>query len=70
MRKSILRILHAMQKWRRGQIDAMPYTPFEFGMALDDCIRILRKLTDEQVNEILNGKERYFGGYKKKRLKK
>ena len=44
-----------MQKWRRGGGE-MPYTPKQFGEAIDNSIRILRKLTDKQVNEILNGR--------------
>ena len=57
MRKNVIRILHEMQKWRRGANMDMPCTPREFGFMIDDCIRILRKLTDEQVNEILYGRE-------------
>lgn len=44
-----------MQKWRRGGGE-MPYTPKQFGEAIDNSMRILRKLTDKQVNEILNGR--------------
>lgn len=44
-----------MQKWRRGGKGEMP-SPKEFGFAIDDCIRILRGLSDEQVNRILNEK--------------
>lgn len=32
----------------------MPYTGKEFGLMIDDCIRVLRKLTDKQVEDILN----------------
>lgn len=46
-----------MQKWRRGKGKTMPFSQREFGEAIDDCIRILRKLDDGQVNEILNEKE-------------
>ena len=35
----------------------MPLTPREFGEAIDDCIRILRKISDEQFNGIINGKK-------------
>ena len=42
-----------MQKWRRGHGSAMPFTPYEFGLAIDDCIRLLRGLSDEQVEKIL-----------------
>lgn len=43
-----------MQKWRRGADMEMPYTGKEFGLMIDDCIRVLRKLTDKQVEDILN----------------
>lgn len=42
-----------MQKWRRGKLKVMPQTPTEWGVAIDDCIRLLRKLNDEQVKGIL-----------------
>ena len=45
-----------MQKWRRGGGD-MPFSPKEFGIAIDDCIRLLRKLSDEQFNDLMNGKQ-------------
>lgn len=41
-----------MQKWRRGG-GVMPLTHKEFGKAIDHCIRILRNMSDEQVNEIM-----------------
>ena len=45
------------QKWRRGARIGYPLHPKEVGDMLDDCIRILRKLRDEQVNNILNEKK-------------
>lgn len=45
-----------MQKWRRGKGKYMPYTPKEFGLMIDDCIRILRKMSDEQYNYLINEK--------------
>lgn len=57
MRKELINKLGLMQMWRRGANMDMPCTPREFGFMIDDCIRILRKLTDEQVNEILYGRE-------------
>lgn len=42
-----------MQKWRRGHGSSMPFTSREFGLAIDDCIRLLRGLSDEQVEKIL-----------------
>ena len=52
----LLRKLHDMQKWRRGYGSSLPLSSYEFGQAIDDCIRILRGLSDEQVNRILNEK--------------
>ena len=42
-----------MQKWRRGGGD-MPCSPTEWGVTIDDCIRLLRKLSNEQFNELMN----------------
>lgn len=56
MRKTLIRTLHLHQKWRRGGKIQMQ-SPKDIGLALDACIRILRKLSDEQVNDILNGKK-------------
>lgn len=53
MRKALIRKLHDMQKWRRGANIPMPLTPKEFGEAIDDCIRLLRGLSDEQVENLL-----------------
>lgn len=47
MRKALIRKLHEMQKWRRGG-GVMPLTPKD-----DHCIRMLRNMNDEQVNEIM-----------------
>lgn len=57
MRKQLIRKLHGYQKWRRGASIEHPLHPKEVGLMLDDCIRILRKLSDEQVNGILNEKK-------------
>lgn len=46
-----------MQKWRRGGGD-MPCSPTEWGVTIDDCIRLLRKLSDEQFNELMNDSNR------------
>lgn len=51
MRKTLIRKLHLAQKWRRGGNGEMP-SPKEFGLAIDDCIRLLRRLSDEQFNEL------------------
>lgn len=55
MRKKLIRTLHGMQKWRRGGKGEMPFSPKEFGLAIDDCIRLLRKLNDEQFKSLING---------------
>lgn len=47
-----------MQKWRRGGKGDMPFSPKEFGLAIDDCIRLLRKLNDEQFNDLINAGNR------------
>lgn len=44
-----------MQKWRRGEKGEMPFSPKEFGLAIDDCIRLLRKLSEEQFKSLING---------------
>lgn len=45
--RKALEVLHAMQKWRRRRkgvcFDPMPYTPKEFGEAIDVALRVLRK---------------------------
>ena len=56
MRKSLIRNLHDYQKWRRGA-RTNPLHPKVVGIMLDDCIRVLRRLSDEQVNGILNEKK-------------
>lgn len=56
MRKALIRKLHVYQKWRRGY-RTLALHPKEVGLMIDDCIRVLRKLSDEQVNEILSEKK-------------
>ena len=56
MRKTLIRRLHLYQKWRRGARIEHPLHPKELGLTLDDCIRVLRKLSDEQVDNILGRK--------------
>lgn len=36
-----------MQKWRMGGKGTMPLSPKEFGEAIDDCIRLLRSISDK-----------------------
>jgi hypothetical protein len=56
MRKALIKSLHVYQKWRMGdRIKALH--PKDVGLVPDDCARILRKLIDEQVNEIFNEKK-------------
>lgn len=40
---SLINTLHTLQKWRRGANIPMP-DPKEFGKALDETIRLLRKI--------------------------
>ncbi len=47
MRKEIIRKLHIIQKWRRGGKGRMLLSPKEFGEAIDDCIRLLRSMSDK-----------------------
>lgn len=54
MRKVLIKKLHNMQKWRRGGKGEMPYSPKEFGIMIDDCIRLLRRMSDEQYKAITN----------------
>ena len=42
-----------MQKWRRGGGE-MPLSPKDFGLAIDDCIRLLRSMDDKLFNELMN----------------
>ncbi len=47
-KKEALKILHEMQKWRRRTgknsfHDPMPFTPREFGLAIDYAISYMRK---------------------------
>lgn len=43
-----------MQKWRRGGKGGMPFSPTDFGIAIDICIRMLRRVSDEQFKELMN----------------
>lgn len=48
--KETIKVLHDSQKWRRGAKIEMPHSPKEFGQAIDNAIRILRKVNrDEQT---------------------
>ena len=58
MRKRLIGKLHDVQKWRRGARTPMPLSPTEYGRAIDDCIRILRRLSDEQFNGLMNDNNR------------
>lgn len=42
-RKTALKILHDVQKWRRGHGDDMPHSGKVFGEAIDFAIRELRR---------------------------
>ena len=54
MRRDVIKILHEMQKWRRGGKGEMPFSPNTFGAAIDICIRMLRRVSDEQFNQLMN----------------
>ena len=54
MRKNLIRKLHMYQKWRRGGKFPQPH-PKDVELMLDDCIRLLRRLSDEQYNELMDG---------------
>ena len=54
MKKEVIRILHEMQKWRRGNGNVMPYSPKQFGIAIDVSIRVLRRISNEDFNRLLN----------------
>ena len=56
MRKKLLRSLEQYQKWRKGAEIPMPH-PSEVRSMLENCTRILKHLSDEKVNEILNEKK-------------
>ena len=57
MRRKLLRKLHDMQKWRRGGKGEIPFSPKEFGLAIDDCIRLLRNMDDKLFNELMYGND-------------
>ena len=57
MRKELIRRLKKMQKWRRGYGMNMPYTPREFGLMIDECIKVLKAITDEQFDDVKKNKE-------------
>ena len=57
MRQELIYKLQMMQMWRRGANMEMPYTGKEFGIMIDDCIKILHRLTDKQVEQILKKHE-------------
>ena len=46
-----------MQKWRRGGKGEIPFSPKEFGLAIDDCIRLLRNMDDKLFNELMYGND-------------
>lgn len=50
-RKECIKILHDIQKYRRGNSSNMPYTPKTFGEAIDFAIRELRRYERIEVAE-------------------
>ena len=57
MRKNLIRKLHEYQKWRRGARTPTLH-PREVGLMIDDCIRLLRRLSDEQFKDLMNDNNR------------
>jgi len=55
MRNKLKEKLRTMNRWRRGADIPMPLTPTEFGKAIDDCILLLERMSDEQFKELMNG---------------
>lgn len=46
--KQVIHILHLHQKWRRGAISTPQVTQKEYGEALDEAIKIIRKYAKEE----------------------
>ena len=46
--KQVIHALHLHQKWRRGAINEIPLTAREYGEALDEAIKLLRKYDRQQ----------------------
>lgn len=46
-----------MQKWRRGNGDVMPYTPYQFGVAIDIGIQVLKNISDDDFNRFVPEKD-------------
>ena len=55
MRNKLKEKLNTTNMWRRGADIPMP-SPKEFGEAIDDCIKLLERMSDEQFKELMNGK--------------
>lgn len=56
MRSTLIRKIQHHQRWRRGADIPMMH-PKEIGQALDDCIKVLEALDDEQFNKAYYGKK-------------
>lgn len=52
--KEAIKILHDMQKWRRGNRTKMPHEPETFGKAIDRGIQALR-FVKKMENRVLEG---------------
>lgn len=46
--EQVIHILRLHQKWRRGAISEMPLTAREYGEALDEALRLLRKMSKQE----------------------
>lgn len=49
--KETIKVLHDSQKWRRGAKIEMPHSPKVFGEAIDNAIRILRKVNKDESKD-------------------
>lgn len=56
MRKLLIKKLNHHQRWRKGA-DIPMLSVRELSDVLDNCIKVLENMSDEQVNDILNGKK-------------
>jgi hypothetical protein len=45
--EQVIHILRLHQKWRRGAIDKPQVTAKEYGEALDEALRLLRKMSKQ-----------------------
>ena len=56
MRNELIRKLRQHNRWRRGA-DVKMMHPKEIRQMLDDCVKILENMSDEQFNGMFYGKK-------------